>query len=185
MGGKKDMGKRGCKVEGCEGRYYAKGFCVKHYHKNRLQQKEKDAKASSLKTATITERVCQVPGCQKKYFAKGFCVTHYQKNRLLTMKNTAKKGKSHAEKGGNVSGSSTGIVREIDSLGRIVLPMELRRVLDIEVGDSLEIFVDQDTIIFRKYSPGCVFCGDIMRDKVYFKEKIVCKECFTSCISIG
>lgn len=54
---------------------------------------------------------------------------------------------------------ATGIVRRIDDLGRVVLPMELRRTLDIGEKDSLEIFVDGDRIILRKYQPGCVITG--------------------------
>ncbi|MEJ8544130.1 AbrB/MazE/SpoVT family DNA-binding domain-containing protein [Brevibacillus borstelensis] len=74
-------------------------------------------------------------------------------------------------------GKTSGVVRELDSLGRIVLPIELRRVLHIDVLDSLEIFVDKDTIILRKYAPGCVFCGNLVSDTIYFKGKLVCKSC--------
>ena len=48
---------------------------------------------------------------------------------------------------------ATGIVRKVDELGRIVLPIELRRTLDIEIKDPVEIFVDEDFIILRKYEP--------------------------------
>ena len=71
---------------------------------------------------------------------------------------------------------STGVVRPIDQLGRIVIPKELRRTLDIEVGDPLEIFVDGEEVILRKYEPGCVFCGDA-RDVVNYKGKNICKNC--------
>ena len=71
---------------------------------------------------------------------------------------------------------STGVVRPIDQLGRIVIPIELRRTLDIEVGDPLEIFVDGEEVILRKYEPGCVFCGDA-RDVVNYKGKNICKNC--------
>lgn len=71
---------------------------------------------------------------------------------------------------------STGIVRKVDELGRVVLPIELRRTLDIAEKDSLEIYVDEDTIILRKYQPACVFC-DNARDVVVFKGKNVCKDC--------
>ncbi|CVK18504.1 AbrB/MazE/SpoVT family DNA-binding domain-containing protein [Sporomusa sphaeroides] len=54
---------------------------------------------------------------------------------------------------------STGITRKVDELGRVVIPRELRRTLDIEEKDPLEIFVDGDRIILRKYNPGCVVCG--------------------------
>ncbi|BDF66741.1 AbrB family transcriptional regulator [Oscillospiraceae bacterium] len=71
---------------------------------------------------------------------------------------------------------STGIVRKVDELGRIVLPIELRRTLDIEEKDSLEIYVDGSSIVLRKYQPACVFCDDAT-DVVNFKGKIVCQNC--------
>lgn len=74
---------------------------------------------------------------------------------------------------------STGIVRKVDELGRIVLPIELRRTLDIAEKDSLEIYVDEDSIILRKYQPACVFC-DNARDIVVYKGKNVCKDCIKS-----
>lgn len=55
---------------------------------------------------------------------------------------------------------SVGIVRQVDALGRIVLPVELRRTMGIEIRDNLEIFVDGDTILLKKYNPACVFCGE-------------------------
>ncbi len=54
---------------------------------------------------------------------------------------------------------STGIVRKVDELGRIVLPIELRRTLDIAERDPLEIYVDGSSIVLTKYQPACVFCG--------------------------
>ncbi|MBQ9266866.1 MAG: AbrB/MazE/SpoVT family DNA-binding domain-containing protein [Clostridia bacterium] len=71
---------------------------------------------------------------------------------------------------------STGIVRRIDELGRVVLPIELRRTLDIDIKDSLEIYVDNESIILKKYEPACIFCGDAA-DVVNFKGKVVCKNC--------
>lgn len=71
---------------------------------------------------------------------------------------------------------STGIVRKVDELGRVVIPIELRRTMDIEEKDGLEIYVDNDRIILRKYEPACVFCGNA--DEVtHFKKKNVCKDC--------
>ena len=71
---------------------------------------------------------------------------------------------------------STGIVRKVDELGRIVLPIELRRTLDIGVKDVLEIYVEGDCIILKKYEPSCIFCGN---DKsiVDFRDKMVCTSC--------
>lgn len=71
---------------------------------------------------------------------------------------------------------STGIVRKIDDLGRIVIPKETRRVLGIKEGDSLEIFTEDENIILKKYQPGCVFCGDA-KEVVNFKGKMICKNC--------
>jgi len=71
---------------------------------------------------------------------------------------------------------STGIVRKVDDLGRVVIPIELRRNLDIAEKDGLEIYVDNDRIILRKYEPACVFCGSA-DDVSSFKSKNVCKEC--------
>lgn len=71
---------------------------------------------------------------------------------------------------------ATGIVRKVDELGRIVLPIELRRTLDIAEKDSLEIYVDEDSIILRKYLPSCIFC-DNAQDVVVYKGKNVCRDC--------
>ncbi len=73
---------------------------------------------------------------------------------------------------------STGIVRKVDELGRIVLPIELRRTLDIAEKDSLEIYVDEDSIILKKYHPACIFCGETEGVENY-KDKKVCKNCLT------
>lgn len=72
---------------------------------------------------------------------------------------------------------STGIVRKIDNLGRVVLPIELRRVLNLNVQDEIEIFVNQNQIILEKYSPDhCVFCGTT-NDLVEHAEKHICRNC--------
>ena len=71
---------------------------------------------------------------------------------------------------------STGIMRKVDELGRIVLPIELRRTLDIDVKDSLEIYVDGDNIVLHKYMPACIFCGSV-DSIVEFKGKNICPDC--------
>lgn len=71
---------------------------------------------------------------------------------------------------------STGIVRKVDELGRIVLPIELRHTLDIEPKDALEIYVEDNTILLRKYQPACIFCDDA-RSVISFKGKNVCAKC--------
>lgn len=74
---------------------------------------------------------------------------------------------------------SIGIVRRVDELGRIVLPIELRKILNIEPKDSLEIFVDGNTIMLRKYEPECIFCGDASNVKS-IKGKNICSNCIRS-----
>lgn len=71
---------------------------------------------------------------------------------------------------------STGIVRKIDDLGRVVLPIELRRTLNIDIKDPVQIFVEGDLIILKKYEPACVFCGEA-NDVENFRGKNVCKSC--------
>lgn len=71
---------------------------------------------------------------------------------------------------------STGIVRQVDGLGRIVIPIELRRNLDIDEKDSLEIYVEDDHIILKKYSPACTFCNNAT-EITQFKGKNICRRC--------
>ena len=67
-------------------------------------------------------------------------------------------------------------MRRVDELGRIVLPIELRRTLDITERDSLEIYVDGSSIILKKYQPACIFCDDA-KDVVSYKGKNICAKC--------
>ena len=71
---------------------------------------------------------------------------------------------------------SIGFVRRVDSLGRIVLPVELRKSFDIGIKDPLEIYVDGEQIILKKYEPACVFCGQA-REIKHFKGKNICSNC--------
>jgi len=71
---------------------------------------------------------------------------------------------------------STGIVRKVDELGRVVIPIELRRTLQIEEKDSLEIYVDGEHIILKKYEPACIFCGNA-KDITVYKGKNICPAC--------
>ena len=71
---------------------------------------------------------------------------------------------------------STGIVRRVDELGRIVLPVELRRTLNINEKDALEIYVDSSNVVLSKYEPACIFCGS-NQDVENFKGKNVCLAC--------
>ena len=71
---------------------------------------------------------------------------------------------------------ATGIVRPVDALGRVVIPVELRRNLGIKTEDSLEIFVDGQYIMLKKYEPSCVFCGEV-NDVKLIHCKTVCSKC--------
>ena len=71
---------------------------------------------------------------------------------------------------------STGIVRRIDELGRIVLPIELRRTLDIGERETMEIFVEGSSVVLKKYRPTCIFC-DSAKDIAIFKGKNICPKC--------
>ncbi|MBE6995493.1 MAG: AbrB/MazE/SpoVT family DNA-binding domain-containing protein [Ruminococcaceae bacterium] len=71
---------------------------------------------------------------------------------------------------------STGIVRRVDELGRIVLPIEMRRTLDIGEKDALEIYVEGSSVILKKYKPSCIFC-DASKDISEFKGKNICPKC--------
>ena len=72
---------------------------------------------------------------------------------------------------------STGMVRKIDELGRIVIPKEMRRTFDLKENvDALEIFVDDNMIILKKYEPSCIFCGDA-KNIFQFNGKNICPEC--------
>ena len=72
----------------------------------------------------------------------------------------------------------TGIVRRVDELGRVVLPIELRRTLDIAERDELEIFLEDDQIVLRKLEAACIFCG-AKHTLVLYSDKHVCKECIS------
>ena len=71
---------------------------------------------------------------------------------------------------------STGIVRKVDSLGRVVLPIELRRTLDVSERDALEIFVEGNSVVLKKYEPTCIFCGN-GNNVSHFKGKNICSGC--------
>lgn len=78
---------------------------------------------------------------------------------------------------------STGIIRKVDDLGRIVLPIELRRTLDIAERDELEIYMENDQIILCKYEPACLFCGSD-RKLVSHNGKNVCRNCIRKLVEL-
>ena len=73
---------------------------------------------------------------------------------------------------------STGIVRKVDELGRIVLPIELRRTLGIAEKDASEIYVDGENIVLKKYEPACIFCNNA-KDIIVFKNRNICSKCIS------
>lgn len=78
---------------------------------------------------------------------------------------------------------TTGIVRKVDELGRIVIPKETREQLYISIKDPLEIFLDeeQSALILKKYIPGCIFCGE-MNEVKNFREKMICINCMSNLV---
>ena len=71
---------------------------------------------------------------------------------------------------------STGIIRRVDELGRVVIPIEIRNQFNIVEKDPIEIYVDGSSIILKKYEPNCVFCGST-NNLVEYKDKLVCSKC--------
>ncbi len=71
---------------------------------------------------------------------------------------------------------ATGIIRRVDELGRVVIPIEIRNQFDIVEKDQIEVYVDDSSIILKKYEPNCIFCGNT-ENLVEYKEKLVCDKC--------
>jgi len=69
-----------------------------------------------------------------------------------------------------------GIIRKVDAAGRIALPAEMRRALDIKGGDTVEIFSEGAALVLRKYQPTCIFCGGA-GDIHIFRERRICRRC--------
>ena len=78
---------------------------------------------------------------------------------------------------------STGVVRKIDELGRIVIPKELRNKLEIDIKDPVEIYVEGNCILLKKYEPGCIFC-ESSRNLNTYKNKLICKKCLDQILEI-
>ena len=71
---------------------------------------------------------------------------------------------------------STGIIRRVDELGRVVIPIELRNKLGINEKDPIEIFVEGSTILLKKYEPNCIFCGSTKK-LLNYNDKLICSKC--------
>lgn len=147
------MEDRKCQIEGCTNRYYAKGFCARHYHLNRNNR---------LKQEIASEPQPKLQAVDHKEVAAAAEVIHPPERKSAPPQESGRR--------------PIGIVREVDSLGRVVLPIELRELLGIEVGDGLEIYIDETTVILKKYAPGCLFCGSIDNNR-FFKGKQICTSC--------
>ena len=73
---------------------------------------------------------------------------------------------------------ATGVIRAIDSFGRIVLPSELRKVMDVKAGDKLEFFTEENRVIIKKYEISCLFCSN-QDDLIDFEGKKICPVCLS------
>lgn len=92
------------------------------------------------------------------------------------IKNQALRNACNLQKGVGCYMKSTGIIRKVDELGRIVLPIELRRTLDIAERDELEIYMENDRIVLQKFEPSCIFCSS-SAGLVNHRGKNICREC--------
>ena len=73
---------------------------------------------------------------------------------------------------------STGIVRKIDNLGRLVIPKELRRIFGLDAQQGMEIYVDGESIIISKHQDKCVIC-DCKEGLAIFGSKLICHGCIS------
>ncbi len=71
---------------------------------------------------------------------------------------------------------STGIIRRVDELGRVVIPIEIRNQFDIVEKDPIEIYVEGSNIVLKKFAPNCIFCGN-SQDLLSYNDKLICKKC--------
>ena len=71
---------------------------------------------------------------------------------------------------------STGIIRRMDELGRVVIPIEIRNQFNIAEKDPIEIYVDGSSIVLKKFEPNCVFCGNT-KNLLTYKDKLICDKC--------
>ena len=71
---------------------------------------------------------------------------------------------------------STGIIRKVDELGRVVIPIEIRNQFNIAEKDPIEIYVDGSSIVLKKYEPNCIFCGNT-ENLMNYNDKLICEDC--------
>lgn len=79
---------------------------------------------------------------------------------------------------------STGVIRRIDELGRVVIPIEIRNQFGISEKDPVEIYVDGSSIVLKKYEPNCIFCGS-SKKLIEFERKPICKKCASNICKIS
>ncbi len=71
---------------------------------------------------------------------------------------------------------STGIIRKVDELGRVVIPIEIRNHFNISQKDPIEIFIDGTSIVLKKFEPNCIFCGNTKK-LIEYNNKLICEKC--------
>lgn len=71
---------------------------------------------------------------------------------------------------------STGIIRRVDELGRVVIPIEIRNQFNIVEKDPIEIYVDGSSIVLKKFEPNCIFCSNT-QDLLSYNDRLICTEC--------
>ncbi len=69
-----------------------------------------------------------------------------------------------------------GMIRKVDELGRIVIPSELRKALEVGPGDAMELYLQEDRLVLKKFAPACIFCGGIQGLMTY-EGKNICRKC--------
>lgn len=72
---------------------------------------------------------------------------------------------------------NTGMLRKVDELGRVVIPIEMRNQFGIQEKDQMEIFVEREIIMLKKYNSNCIFCGEV-DDLQEYEDKLICKKCY-------
>lgn len=78
---------------------------------------------------------------------------------------------------------STGMIRRLDELGRVVIPKEIRDKLDIKEKDPIEIYVDGSSIVLKKFETNCIFCNN-SKNLLEYNEKQICKECLDKILAL-
>ena len=79
---------------------------------------------------------------------------------------------------------STGVIRRVDELGRVVIPIEIRTQFGISEKDPIEIYVDGSSIIFKKYEPNCIFCGN-SKKLIEYEGRPICKKCADAIMNLN